>query len=116
MKKLITLILMITIQITFMQKVIASVSLLESGSTSISHCEMLMAEMSEADCLMTMSQINTMENCKADCKMMNVLSVTHFIEYSLQFSFPYTQFNYPTLKLSTTDAQPASLYRPPLLS
>lgn len=116
MKKLITLILMVTIQMTFMQKVIASVQSLDKESVTIEHCAMSMMQMSEYHCSEMLTTMNSLQDCQSDCEMMNVVSVTHFIENTFQFSSPYTQLSYSALIVPLTNAQSKSLYRPPLLS
>ncbi|MEI6896729.1 MAG: hypothetical protein V5786_04450 [Psychromonas sp.] len=118
MKQLITLLLMATIQITFMQKVIASVPLLESNKQSmlqgnkqlISHCDMIASDMNLITC------VEKAQNCQSDCDMMSVVSVIHFIENEQTLAVLYTLFNYPDFIASPRYFQPTSLYRPPLLS
>lgn len=116
MKKLITLILMITIQLTFMQKVIASVPLLDKESVTIDHCAMSMMQMRKHHCSEMLKTKNSLQDCQSDCEMMNVVSVTHFIENTFQFSLSYTQLSYSALIVPLTNTQSKSLYRPPLLS
>lgn len=110
MKQLITLLLMATIQITFMQKVIASVPLLESNKQLISHCDMITSDMNLITC------VEKAQNCQSDCDMMSVVSVIHFIENEQTLAVLYTLFNYPDFIASPRYFQPTSLYRPPLLS
>ena len=104
---------MVTIQLTFMQKVIASVPVLKSESQSVVHCDMADMNMSALDCA---TQMNTMENCDSNCEMMSVVSVIHFIENEKTLTLSYTALSYPTLTTNTANAHPTSLYRPPLLS
>ncbi|MBB1274637.1 hypothetical protein [Psychromonas sp. SR45-3] len=111
MKKFITLLLMITIQVTFMQKVMASVPVFESDTQAVKHCNMLM--MNTVDCS---NMLINMQDCNDNCDLMNVVSVTHFIESTVILSFAHSPFNYPVLNLSPLHAHPKSLYRPPLLS
>lgn len=113
MKQLLILLLMVTIQITFMQKVIASVPVFESDSQSVMHCDMGNMNMRALDCA---TQMNTMENCESNCEMMTVVSVIHFIENGKTLTLSYTPLIYPTLTTNTSNAHPTSLYRPPLLS
>ncbi len=110
MKKLITLLLILTIQITFMQKVMASVALSKGETQSASYCKMMM------DSGHCNTEMMSMNDCQNDCDMMNVVSVTHFIENKQLLSLVYSQFNYPSLNISPLIPQPTSLYRPPLFS
>lgn len=115
MKKLITILLMITIQVTFMQKVMASVSLVEDEIQTTMHCKVMM--MSHLDCSnMNMATNMSMQDCNDNCEMMNVVSITHFIENTPLLSFTYNRLNYLALKLSILSSLPKSLYRPPLFS
>jgi hypothetical protein len=113
MKLLITLFLMVTIQVTFIQKVIASVSFSEVDVVSVNHCNMDMMDMSSVSCP---TEMVDMKNCQTDCDMMTVVSVAHFSEDELAVLFAYSQLIYPSLTTSNTYFQPASLYRPPLFS
>ncbi len=115
MKKIITLLLMITIQVTFLQKVMASAPLLEGEIQTTKHCKMV--TISYLDCSnMNMTTNMSMQDCNDNCEMMNVVSVTHFIENTTILSFTYNRINYPVLNLSPLHAHPKSLYRPPLFS
>jgi len=118
MKQLLILLLMVTIQLTFMQKVIASVPVLKSDSQSqqVVHCDMGNMKMSALDCAMQMKAMNGMEHCDSSCEMMTVVSVLHFIENVEALTLSYTQLSYPTLTTNTANAHPTSLYRPPLFS
>lgn len=111
MKKLITLLLILTIQITFMQKVMASVPLLKSDFQTMNHCKMDMANKSACH-----DQSINMENCQSDCEMMNVVSITHFINHDKTLSFDSKPFNYPDFLTTIPNPQSMSLYRPPLFS
>ena len=116
MKLLITLFLMVTIQVTFIQKVIASVSFSEVDVVSVHHCDMDMncnIDMSSVSCP---TEMVDMKNCQTDCDMMTVVSVIHFSEDELTVSFAHSQLIYPSFATSNTYFQPSSLYRPPLLS
>lgn len=113
MKLLITFFLMVTIQITFMQKVIASVSPLENDSVSTQHCGMDMHDMDLAHCV---TESMDMKNCESDCDMMTVVSVVHFIEDERLVSLVHSQLRYPSVIIPHTDYSPSSLYRPPLFS
>jgi len=118
MKQFLILLLMVTIQLTFMQKVIASVPVLKSESQSqqVVHCDMGNMNMSAFDCSTQMKAMHHMENCESSCEMMTVSSVTHFIENGKILTLSYTQLTYPTLTTNTANAHPTSLYRPPLFS
>ena len=109
---------MATIQITFIQKVIASVPVLEDETQSVvHHCDMMEhMSMSALDCASQMKTMNTMENCDSNCEMMTVVSVLHFIENGKSITLNYTRLSYSTLTIDTSNAHPTSLYRPPLLS
>lgn len=113
MKTIITLLLMVSIQITFMQKVMASVSLAKSdGQTMVINCEtMVNCEMDKM-----INVASSMENCQNDCEMMSVVSAAHFIEYEHTLSFISTELSYPTLIIHPANSQPKSIYRPPLFS
>ena len=113
MKLLITLILMVTIQVTFIQKVIASVSFSKVDVVSVNHCDMDMMDMSSVSCPAEMAD---MKNCQPDCDMMTVVSVVHFSDDELVISFAYSQLSYPLLTTPNTYFPPSSLYRPPLFS
>ena len=113
MKKLITLLLIIAIQITFTQKVIASVMSLEGDMQSMIHCEMDDMNMDTDSCG---TKMDAMKNCQIDCEMMSVVSVIHFIENEQVLSLAYTQLSYPIFITTTANSQPKSLYRPPLFS
>lgn len=113
MKTIITLLLMVSIQVTFMQKVMASVSLSKSNvQGEMMNCDTMI------DCAMDkMSHAaSAMENCESDCKMMSAVSVIHFVEHAPILSFTSTDLSYPTLIILPANAQPKSIYRPPLLS
>jgi len=118
MKQLLILLLMVTIQITFMQKVIVSVPVLKSElqSQQVTHCDMENMSMSALDCSTQMKAMHDMANCESNCEMMTVASVIHFIENGKTLTFSYTQITYPTLTTNKPNAQPTSLYRPPLFS
>ena len=110
MKRLIIFLLMMTIQITFMDKVIASVTFVETQTSSSMHYEgMRMMK----GCANTMK---AMENCSLDCDMMTVISVVHFIEDEQEIHFHTYQLNYPIFMTSPPQFLPTSLYRPPLYS
>jgi hypothetical protein len=114
MKKVITLFLIIFIQITFMQKVIASVQLLNSDQQSMMvHCDMKTMHSNSVSC---MEQDMSMDSCQSDCEMMSVVSVIHFIENNSTLYFDCTQLRYPFYNVTTVNALPTSLYRPPLFS
>jgi len=115
MKQLLILLLMVTIQVTFMQKVIASVPVLKQ-SQLVAHCDMGNMSMSAIDCSTQMKAMHDMENCESSCEMMTVSSVIHFIENGKALTLSYTQITYPTLTINKPNAQPTSLYRPPLFS
>lgn len=102
---------MITIQVTFMQKVMASVPIFESDIQPMKHCNMLM--MKTVDCS---KMLMNMQDCNDNCELMSVVSVTHFIENVVMLSFAHSSFNYPVLNLSPLHSDPKSLYRPPLFS
>lgn len=103
---------MVTIQVTFIQKVVASMPFSEIEAVSMNHCDMDMMQMNSLPC----SSTTEMKNCQTDCDMMSVVAVTHFIEDENTLSFAYTQLNYPALITANTRFQPTSLYRPPLFS
>lgn len=105
---------MVTIQATFIQKVVVSMPLSEVEAISMDHCDMDMMQMNSLSCSATTE--TEMKNCQTDCDMMTVVAVTHFIEDEKTPSFAYTQLNYPTLITENTRFQPTSLYRPPLFS
>lgn len=104
---------MVTIQVTFMQKVIASVPLLKGEKQVMVHCERASMDTSSDYCSRTMVM---QTKCPSDCKMMNVVSVTHFIEDEQPLFFTHTALRYPNFITATAHFQPQGLYRPPLFS
>ena len=116
MKKIITLLLIVTIQMTFVQKAIASVPLLKSdGQSMMVHCELEMPSDS-TDCMTSMTKAMSMDNCQNDCDMMTVVSILHFIENDNQLSFNCTQLSYPIYNKTAAIFFLKSIYRPPLFS
>tara|TARA_R110001583_G_scaffold11285_2_gene51348 strand:- start:25092 stop:25436 length:345 start_codon:yes stop_codon:yes gene_type:complete len=114
MKKIITLLLIITIQITFIQKVIASVALVESDVQSMMvHCEMNDMVMNSDSCL---SEMGTMNNCQVGCGMMSVVSVAHFIDINYSFFFVSTDIGYTPFNPAIINSLPKNHFRPPLYS
>jgi hypothetical protein len=115
MKRLITLILMVTTIITLTQKVMVVSPLLESEMQSIQsmqHCnrtEML----NDSACLEASSD---MEHCQNNCEMMSVVSVLHFIEHQQLLSFDVSVLRYERLDISPSYSVFEALYRPPFVS
>lgn len=114
-KQLITLILMVTIQVTFMQKVIASVPLFDTTSSS-AHCDTDRMNMDPTCCADLIAEMAVMKNCQSECQMMSVVLVTHFIEHQSISLFSYTQVHYPTFVVLPVTPRSTSLYRPPLFT
>ena len=110
MKRFIILLLIMTIQVTFIQKVMASVALSKGENQSVSYCKMMM---DSGHCNTKMMSMN---DCQNDCDLMSVVSVTHFIENNQLLSLAYSQYNYPSFTISPLHSQPTSLFRPPLFS
>jgi len=118
MKRLITLILMVTTIITLTQKVMVVSPLLESemqsmqSIQSMQHCnrtEML----NDSTCLEASSD---MEHCQNNCEMMSVVSVLHFIEHQQLLSFDVSVLRYERLDISPSYSVFEALYRPPFVS
>ncbi|WP_298939612.1 hypothetical protein [uncultured Psychromonas sp.] len=110
MKRFIILLLIMTIQVTFIQKVMASVALSKGETQSASYCKMMM------DSGHCNTEMMSMNDCQNDCDLMSVVSVTHFIENNQLLSLAYSQYNYPSFNISPLHSQPTSLFRPPLFS
>ena len=96
-----------------MQKVIASVPVLDSESQPVMDCDMSNMKMDAIKCA---SQMSRMGNCDDNCEMMTVVSMIHFIENEKTLTFNYTQLTYSTLTPNTSNSHSTSLYRPPLFS
>lgn len=115
-KQLLTLFLMLTVIVTFTQKV-TSLSLFERDTQVmaqvVEHCDMENMSMVSIACP---DQMLGMENCPSDCEMMNIVSVIHFIEYQQVLSFEVSQLNYPNFTNSPPYHFSETLYRPPFLS
>ena len=120
MNRFITLILMVTILLTFTQKVTAYAPLLENEAASMVNCSMMsmghhksmMGEHS-SDC--DHSKMSHKKDCQSDCELMTVVSVLHFIEHEYTIFQPSLLLAYQTGSSDTPYYFPESLYRPPFL-
>jgi hypothetical protein len=117
MKRFATLILMLTVLLTFTQKVTASVSLLESEMVSMLNCTMSadlnesQMKMSEIDCG-TDGMAHSMD-CQSDCDLITVTYV--LIGHDHSFNQAELQFTYQTRISGAPYYFPESLYRPPFI-
>ncbi|MEJ6080635.1 hypothetical protein MT391_19205 [Vibrio sp. 1-Bac 57] len=120
MKRFITLILMLTILLTFTQKVTAFAPLLENETSSMVNCSMSMSsnelhmDMSKIDCGGD-EMAHTIE-CQSDCHFMTMVSVLYFIEHNHTSSQLQSLLTYQTNINASPYYFPESLYRPPFLS
>lgn len=116
MKRLITLILMLTTLLTFTQKVTAFAPVLESEMISMVNCPMPSdlneMHMDKKGCGNEMSQ--TMD-CQNDCDFMTVVSVLYFINHEHAVNQPQLLLTYQTGSSAAPYYFPESLYRPPFL-
>jgi len=109
---------MLTILLTFTQKVTAFAPLLNDG-TMMMNCSMLEmantsdSEVNEKDC--SCDDMSLM-NCENDCEMMTVVSVLHFIEHDHSVTQHYLLTTYQTGTATAPSYFPESLYRPPFLN
>ena len=119
MKRFITLILMLTILLTFTQKVTASASVLENTRVSMVNCSMPMAfndahmEMDKTDC--GSDEMPHAMDCQSDCAAMSLVSVLYFIEYEQSLVQPSSFLSYQPGSAAAPHYFPESLYRPPFL-
>lgn len=118
MKRFITLLLMVTILVTFTQKAAAFAPRLESEMGSMVNCamsnglnELLMGKM---DC--DSSKIAHTMNCQGDCGFMTVPAVLYFSDTYQSIYQPQLQLPYQTSNTATPSYFPESLYRPPFIS
>jgi len=86
MKRFITLILMVTILLTFTQKVTAYAPVLENETATMVNCPMMLMGHHEtqmdghsSDC--DHSNMSHKTGCQNDCEFMTVVSVLYFIFY-----------------------------------
>ena len=120
MKRFITLILMLTILLTFTQKVTAFVPLLESEMTSMVNCPMSIhsnetqMEMDKLDC--GSDEMPHTTDCQSNCDLMTVVSVLYFTDHDHSVNQPELQLTYQTGSTAAPYYLPESLYRPPFLS
>lgn len=111
MKNIITLLLIVTIQITFMQKVMASVPLLKSNTSLMNYCKMEVIDLSHCT-----GKVIDMQDCQNVCDIMSVVSVTHFIDHQSILFFNFKSLNYLSLITPLPISQPTDLYRPPMFN
>jgi len=120
MKRFITLILMLTILTTFIQKVSAFAPVLNDDIVSIVNCPMPMMEhsthkdMNKAEC--TSDGMSQGMDCPNNCDMMTVVSVLHFIDYTHSVNQSMLLLSYQRGTSGVPYYFPESLYRPPFLS
>ena len=113
MKQIITLLLIITIQVTFIQKAISLVSSQENNDVvTMVNCKMGLTENS----VTCVSKIGQMKDCQSSCEMMSVVSVIHLSENNNPIYFSFTKINYPLFNPIVTNSTLTSIYRPPLFS
>ena len=109
---------MLTVLLTFTQKVTALAPLLNDG-TIMKNCSMLEmanssdSEVNEKDC--SGENMSPM-NCENDCEMMTVVSVLHFIEHDHSITQHPLLMTYQKGAAATPSYFPESLYRPPFLN
>ena len=119
MKRFITLILMLTILVTFTQKVAAFAPVLNDEMVAMVNCPMLMgsnsahSEFSKTECGDDMPQSM---DCQSNCDLMTVVSVLHFIEHTHSVNQPQLQLTYQPGTSAAPYYFPESLYRPPFLN
>jgi hypothetical protein len=120
MKRFITLILMLTILLTFTQKVTAFAPVLNAETVSMVNCPMPMGangsqmEMSTTDC--AGDEMSPTMDCQSDCDLMTVVSVLYFIDHAHAVIQPQLQLAYQAGTSATPYYFPESLYRPPFLN
>lgn len=102
---------MVTIQITFMQKVMAFAPLVDCQMMSMSDSGDITDDVNGCN-----QSMHDMSSCSSDCDMMNVVSTTHFVESKNTLHFLSYSFNYPDFVSTIPLFFPSSLYRPPLFS
>jgi len=113
---------MLTILLTFTQKVTAYAPLLENETATMVNCPMMsmghhetQMEGHENNCAHH-SDMSHKTGCQSDCKFMTVVSVLHFIEHEYSVSQSYLLMTYQKSHVDTPYYFPESLYRPPLVS
>lgn len=111
--------LMLTILLTFTQKVTAFAPVSESENAAMIHCDMSATAgnahmvMEKADCSGEMSQSM---DCQSDCEMMTVVSVLYFVDHEHKVMQPQSLLAYQYGIPLSPHYFPESLYRPPFLS
>lgn len=121
MKRFITLLLMLSTLLTFMQKATAFAPLLENETTSMANCSMSVGVneanlMQKTDCAGAGDEMSHSMDCQNDCAFMTVVSVLYFIDHDLFVNQPQLRLPYQTADLASPYYFPESLYRPPFLS
>ena len=112
--------LMLTILLTFTQKVTAFAPLLENEASSMVNCSMSMGlneshmDMSKTNC--AGNETTHSMDCQSDCDFMTVVSVIYFIEHEHSVNQTQLQLTYQTSVTSFPYYFPESLYRPPFLN
>ncbi|MCG6201688.1 hypothetical protein [Psychromonas antarctica] len=118
MKRIITLILMFTILITFTQKVTVFAAQSKSEMSSMVNCAMSIDlnkfHMNKAPC--SGNDMTHNMDCQNNCDFMTVVSVLYFIDYAYSVYQPQLQLAYQTGSAASPYYFPESLYRPPFLS
>jgi len=110
---------MLTILITFTQKVSAFAPVLNDDMVAMVNCPMLMGsnsahnDISKTKCD---DHISPTMDCQSGCDLMTVVSVLHFIEHSHVVNQPQLPLAYPPDTSAAPYYFPESLYRPPFLS
>ena len=110
---------MLTILLTFTQKVTAFAPVLESEMTSMVNCSMSMSvneaqmDMDKTEC--ASDEMPQSMDCQSDCDVMTVVSVLHFIEHEHSVTQPFLLLTYQTGSSAAPHYFPESLYRPPFL-
>lgn len=120
MKRSITFILMLTILLTFTQKVTAFAPPINAETVSMVNCPMSMdandpyMDISKTEC--AGDEMSQTMDCQSDCDLMTVVSVLYFIDHAHSVNQPQLQLTYQTGRSAAPSYFPESLYRPPFLN
>ena len=110
---------MLTILLTFTQKVTAFAPVLESEMTSMVNCSMSMSadesqmDMDKTEC--ASDEMPQSMDCQSDCDVMTVVSVLYFVEHNQLLIQPSSLLPYQASSSAAPHYFPESLYRPPFL-
>lgn len=120
MKRFITLLLMVTILVTFTQKAAAFAPQSESVMNSMVDCPMSDEPAGSPLAMGTMDcaddQVAHAMNCQGDCGFMTVPAVLYFSDIYQNIYQPQLQLTYSTGNIASPYYFPESLYRPPFIS